>query len=141
MLFVIGLRATHSTPQSLIYLINKIALVIHEGQVSAGIFLDLSKAFDTLDPDILFSKLEHYCLRELALKWIRSYFSKRDQFKETCSSTQQIKCGVPQSSILGHLFFVLYINDIPNAITQTDTLLFTDTSIYVAHSDINQVQI
>ena len=76
-------------------------------------FLDLSKAFDTIDHQILFGKLERYGIRGLALDWIKSFFSCRQQFVQfnsTCSSKQTIKCGVPQlqGSILGRLLFTLY---------------------------------
>ena len=91
---------------------------IDQRETTVGVFLDVSKAFDTLDHQILFTKLEHYGIRDVALQWIKSYFSCRRQFvqiNQTCSSTQTIKCGVPQGSILGPLFFILYINDLPRA--------------------------
>ena len=69
-----GFRKNHSTSLALIHLINKIFSAIDRREITAGVFLDLSKAFDTLDPDILFAKLEHYGIREVALRWIKSYF-------------------------------------------------------------------
>ena len=63
-----------------------------------------SKVFDTLDHEILFAKLEHYGIRDVALRWIKSYLSCRQQFVQfnvACSTTQTIKCGIPQGSILG----------------------------------------
>ena len=75
----------------------------------------------------------------MALKWIKSSFSCRQQFvqfNEVCSTTQTIKCGVPQGSILGPLFFILYINDLPNASKLTQPFLFADdTSIFYSHSN------
>jgi len=75
----------------------------------------------------------------VALQWIKSYFSRRRQFlqiNQTCSSTQAIKCGVPQGSILGPLFFILYINDLPKASKLSELLLFAgDTSIFFSHSN------
>ena len=75
-------------------------------EATVGVFLDLSKAFNTLDHQILFTKLEHYGIRDVALQWIKSYFSCRwqvVQINQTRSSTQTIKCGVPQGPILGSL--------------------------------------
>ena len=134
----------HCTSLSCIHLINKIASAIDRHETTAGVFLDLSKAFDTIDHQILFGKLEHYGIRGLALEWIKSYFSCRQQFVQfnsTCSSKQTIKCGVPQGSILGPLFFILHINDLPHASQLTQPLLFADdTSIFYSHSDPKRVQ-
>ena len=113
-----GFRKNHSTSLSLIHLINKISSAIDKRESTVGVFLDLSKAFDTLDHQILFTKLEHYGIRGTALQWIKSYFSCRQQFvqfNQACSPMQTIKSGVPQGSILGPLLFILYINDLPNA--------------------------
>ena len=139
-----GFRKKYSTSMALIHLVNKITIAIDCKEITAGVFLDLSKAFDTIDHDILFAKLEHYGICGLALKWIKSYFSNRKQFVQfnrTCSSQQTIKCGVPQGSILGPLFFILYINDLPNASKLTETLIFADdTSIFYSHSDLNKLE-
>ena len=110
----LGLGKNHSTTLSLIHLVNKISSAIDRHEITAGVFLDLSKAFDTLDHEILFAKLEHYGIRDVALKWIKSYVA--------CSTMQTIKCGEPQGSILGPLFFILYINDFPNASKLTQLL-------------------
>ena len=123
-----GFRKNHSTSLPLAHLnINKISSAIDRYEITKGVFLYLSKAFGTLDHEILFAKLEHYGIRDVALKWIKSYFSCRQQFvqfNEACSTTQTIKCGVPQDSILGPLFFILYINDLPNASKLTQPLFF-----------------
>ena len=109
-----------------------------------GVFLDLSKPFDTLDHQILITKLEHYGIRDVALQWIISYFSCRQQFvqiNQTCSSMQTIKCGVPQGSILGPLVFIFYINDLPKASKLTELLLFADeTSIFFSHPNPNSLE-
>ena len=129
---------------ALIHLINGISTAIDQRETTVGVFLDLSKAFDTIDNEILFAKLEHYGIRDVALQWIKSYFSYRRQFvqiNQTCSSTQTIKCGVPQGSILGPLFFILYINDLPRASKLTEPLLFADdTSIFFSHSNPNYLE-
>ena len=124
-----GFRKDHSTSHALIHLLNKISSAIDQHETTVGIFLDLSKALDTIDHEILFTKLEHCGIHDVALQWIKSYFSYRYQFvqfNQSCSLMQTIKCGVPQGSILGPLFFILYINDLPNASELIELLLFAD---------------
>ena len=133
-----GFRKNNSTNFALIHLTNKIATAIDQNKITAGVLVDLSKAFDTSNHQILFSKLERYGIRGVALQWIKSYFEIREQFVQydVTSSKQIIQCGVPQGSILGPLFFILYINDLPNALRLAEPLLFADdTSTYYSHSD------
>ena len=125
-------------------MVNKITTAIDRKEITAGVFLDLSKAFDTLNHEILLAKLQHYGINGLTLKWIKSYLMGRKQFvqiKESRSSEQTIVCGIPQGSILGPLLFILYINDISNASTLTESLIFADdTSIFYSHSDPNYLE-
>ena len=134
-----GFRKNHSTMLALIDLHDKISSALDNGELAVGVFLDLSKAFDTVDHSILFDKLEHYGIRGLALKLIKSYFSNRLQFVEYnghVSSRTNISCGVPQGSILGPLFFLLYINDINNASKILQLILFADdTNVFLSHKD------
>ena len=130
-----GFRKNHSTSLALIDLYEKISLALDRNEHAVGVFLDLSKAFDTVDHNILLDKLEHYGIRGVALDWVRSYLSNRLQFVQFnghSSSPQTICCGVPQGSILGP-FFLLYINDLSNVSTVVELILFADdTNLFMS---------
>ena len=109
-----GFRKNHSTFHALVHLYDKISAAIDSKQIALGLFIDLSKAFDTVNHEILLSKLEFYGIRGLALEWFRSYLSGRlqqVQHNGQTSMSKVIRCGVPQGSILGPLLFLIYIND------------------------------
>jgi len=105
-----------------IFVIEFPLLLSIEENTHLAVFLDLSKAFDTVNHANLFDKLEHYGIRVLALEWAKRYFSERAQFvafNDVRSSPQEISCGVPQGSNPGPLFFILYVNDLNNASLMT----------------------
>ena len=97
-----------------------------------GVFIDLSKAFDTVNHEILLAKLQHYGIRGTPLKQFESYLSGREQFVNLNGSSYKLaKCGVLQGSVLGPLLFLICINDICNVSSALDILLFADdTSIF-----------
>ena len=107
-----GFRKHRSTLCALTHLCDKISSSIDNKQFTVGIFIDLSKAFDTVDHNILLEKLEHYSIKVTALKWFFSYPNDRKQFVEFhdhCSTPCKIQCGVPQGSILGPCFFLFIL--------------------------------
>ena len=128
---------------AIIDLVDKISNNIDIKKHSIGIFLDLSKAFDTIDHQILLRKLQRYGIRGIACDWFKSYLENRVQYvsyNTKDSDYMKIICGVPQGSILGPLHFILYIND--NIIVKVSTVLnpvlfADDTSLFHAHTDFD----
>ena len=104
------------------------------------LFIDLSKAFDTINHKILIDKLEFYGIRGIALNWFKSYISNRQQYvlyNGTASTRLFLTCGVPQGFILGPILYLLYVNDIVNVLPILHLILFVnDTNIFVSHRDL-----
>ena len=139
-----GFRKSHSTTTSLLKSTNKWLLNIDKGLINGVLFLDLRKAFDTVDHKILIDKLKLYGITGNTLNWFISYLNKRYQ---TCkvnnvrSSRKLIECGVPQGSNLGPLLFLLYVNDLPNCIDQAEPSMFADdTNISTSAGSVEKLE-
>ena len=138
-----GFRQKHSTSHVLISLTEKIKQTIDKGYLACGVFIDLKKAFDAVNHTILLQKLEHYGIRGISLQWFKSYLTDRKQYVSVCGNTfetLEIKCGVPQGSVLGPLV-LLYINDLAKVSRKLTFFLFADdTNIYNESSNILDIQ-
>ena len=105
--------------------------------------MDLCKAFDTVSHKILLHKLHHYGICGQAYALIENYLTSRNQFvtfNNTSSSTKPINIDVPQGSILGPLLFLIYINDLPNAINSTPRLFADDTCLILQQSSLSSLE-
>ena len=126
-----GFRKGHSTEHAILELYDRILQDVEKKRDPFAVFLDLSKAFDTIDHNILISKLTHYGIRGVALNWFKSYLSNRSQYvviEGVKSNCLGISTGVPQGSILGPLLFIIYINDLARASKLLRTICFADDS-------------
>ena len=135
-----GFRKHYSTNNALINIVEKIRDALDKNMCTCGVFIDLEKAFDTVNHQILLSKLYHYGIRGIANKWLSSYLSGHSQsvkLNGITSSKMNVSCRVPQGSILGPLLFLVYVNDMNLAAKSSvihhfadDTnLLYSDRSL------------
>ena len=124
-----GFRQQYSTSHALINITENIRKALDDGNIGCGVFVDLQKAFDTVDHQILLAKLNHYGICGVSNDWFKSYLSNRNQYVSINgfdSGHTSINCGIPQGSVLGPLLFLLYINDLNQAIKFCKVHYFAD---------------
>ena len=139
-----GLRQKYSTVHALISLAECILKNLDERNIGCGIFVDLQKAFDTVEHDILLLKLELYGVRGLANEWFKFYLSKRKQYVSINgydSNLADVKFGVPQGSVLGPLLLLIYINDLNQTLKFSKVHHFADdTNLLHFSQSINRLK-
>ena len=132
-----GFRPKYSTATALSNFADEVLLNMEQGNLCGAMFLDLKKAFDTVDHCILLSKLSEIGVSPSSIKWFESYLNNRKQ-KTSCgneiSGALPVTVGVPQGSILGQLLFLVYINNLPNAVKNSEVTLYADDTVLYCFS-------
>ena len=138
-----GFRKNHSTDFCLSFLNDKILKGLDIGLCTGMILIDLQKTFDTINYEIVLGKLHAIGLSEMTIAWFKSYLSDwafknniNNHFSDLCKSS----CGVPQGSILGSLLFLLYVNDMPQAVHSDLFLYADDSSLTFQHKDVHIIE-
>ena len=117
---------------------------IDNGLINGVVFIDLKKAFDTIDHQIMLQKLRNYGIDQMSLTWFESYLTNRTQkcrVNDQLSNSAPVTCGVPQGSNLGPILFLIYINDLPNCLNHAIPRMFADdTSISYSANTTGELQ-
>ena len=138
-----GFRSLHSVLKCLLRCTNDWYMNIDRGEYTAALFIDLKKAYDTVNHEILLAKLNLYSLDGKELNWFKSYLENRRQYCKVngkVSKTEVVNCGVPQGSCLGPLLFLVYINDLPNCLEKSNVSMYADdTCLYYSFDSVDAI--
>ena len=135
-------RQAHSTEHAILDMVESIRTNMDKRLFSCGVFIDLKKAFDTVDHKILLDKLNYYGLRGIDNQWFSSYLTNRTQTTEInsfISDKEVVSCGVPQGSVPGPLLFLLYVNDIQYCSRKLKFFLFAD--VLYSHENLKTLEL
>ena len=139
-----GFRSLHSTVTALLHATDNWTFNIDKGNINTVVFLDLKKAFDTVDHDILLSKLEAYGIKDSTYNFFKSYLNIRTQkcvLNGSISESKSLAFGIPQGTILGPLLFILYINDLPNCLENSEPQMYADdTHLTFAGNNVDIIE-
>ena len=140
-----GFRNNYSTTLALLDVVDTCYKNLDQYNKIIGIYFDLQKAFDTVDHNILLHKLYAYGIRGVMYDWVKNYLTDRKQFtfvNNVSSDVGIVSCGVPQGSVLGPLLFLIYVNDISNAVPNDKLKLFADdTNLFVYGSSLSNIEV
>ena len=135
-----GFQTSHSTEHAILLLVNQLYQSFDESNFTLGLFIDPSKAFDTVDHKILTKKLELYRIKGCNLILFENYLSNRKQFVtygDKQSNIETVTCGVCQGSILGSLLFLMFVNDLDKVTKYLDPIMFAnDTNLFYSNKNI-----
>ena len=136
-----GFRRGHNTAQAIAQVNNWVLELMDKGKIIGLLFVDISKAFDSINHKVLLGKLENAAVSRKALKWLHSYLIDRKQsvlVNGEMSDSRSVVLGVPKGSILGPLLFNIYVNSLPNAAENTRVILDADDAVLISAASTSQ---